>query len=97
MTVIIYATDPLGEVKHVNAYDGHAKLEGKPKQQTQARKPSKNPQLLNSSEAFPSLLKEYTAKEKTPTKNNTAGDPKREQLVLPVFWQKTQLQEVFCS
>lgn len=38
MTVIIYATDPLGEFKHVNAYDGQAKLERKPKQQTQARK-----------------------------------------------------------
>lgn len=37
-----------------------------------------------------------TAKEKTPIEN-TAGDPTREQLVLPVFWQKSQLQEVFCS
>jgi len=34
-------------------------------------------------ETFLSLLQENTAKEKTPVKT-TAGDPKREQLVLPV-------------
>lgn len=46
--------------------------------------------------ALLSLLKENTAKEKTPTKT-TAGDPKKEQLVPPVSWQKSQLQEAFCS
>lgn len=69
----------------------------KKKKNNQKTQPPKKPQLSKNSDWSISFASERKHSKRKDSHKNPAGDPKREQLVLPVFWQKSQLQEVFCS